>query len=68
MTITYDEQNDKYVWTNKANRSWSLYATEKENELRVGTDCPYYNAGYTKATVTYLGITGVGNELYSRES
>ena len=67
VTITYDQANDKYIWRNRAGRSWSLYATEKENELRVGTDCPYYKSGYTIAKVNYKGIYGVGNELYSRE-
>lgn len=67
MTVTYDATNDKYIWTNRAGRIWSMYATEKEDELRVGTDCPYYNAGYTVAKVSYAGIYGVGNELYSRE-
>ena len=66
VTIIYDATNDKYVWTNRAGISWSLYATEDEKFLRVGTDCPYY-ANLKTAEVSHVGIKGPGNELYTRK-
>ena len=68
VTITYDANNDKYIWANRAGIKWSLYATAKEDELRVGTDCPYYAAGYKLAKITYIGILGPSNELYTRKA
>ena len=68
MTITYDPLVETYAWKNRANRKWSLYPTEDENTLRVGTDCPYYDeTKYSKAAVTMDGIMGPQNVLYARE-
>ena len=34
--------------------------------LRVGRDCPYYNSGYQTAVYNQMGITGPGNEFYTK--
>ncbi|MEM9164810.1 MAG: hypothetical protein AAGC54_17305, partial [Cyanobacteria bacterium P01_F01_bin.4] len=60
-------------WTNRAGVSWTLTPTADKEILSVGQDCPYYNRGYTQATVKWTngqvtGLLGPGNELYDRET
>ena len=67
VTITYNETAAQYTWKKHANVQWTLYPTENQLELTVGTDCPYYSIGYTLAKIDEKGIYGPGNELYARK-
>ena len=64
VNITYDKDSSRYVWRNIGGVTWSLYPTGIANQLRVGTDCPYYKNGYNVANFTRMGIYGPGNEIY----
>ena len=63
---------DTYKWTNRAGRSWTLTKTTTsmlEDQLEVGTDCPYHNNGHTMMKYMNGGeyVLGPGNEKYYRE-
>ena len=64
VTITYDPCNTVYLWKNRANQTWKLHPTDKEDELRVDESSPYYSKGWKIAKVTDEGIYGPGNEFY----
>ena len=66
VNITYDSSNSVYLWKNRANVRWKLYPTDNEDELRVEKSNPYFNSGWTIASVTNEGIYGPRNELYTR--
>ena len=67
VTITYDSKTLTYTWENRASRKWSLYPTDKDDELRVGEDCPYYSDGYKIARITEEGIFGA-HDLYIKNN
>ena len=55
-----------YLWKNRANQTWKLHPTDKEDELRVDESSPYYSKGWKIAQVTDECIYGPGNEFYTR--
>jgi hypothetical protein len=70
VTITQVSQ-DTYRWENRAGASWTLFATDDPQTLRVGSDCPYYGSGHTRASVAVVdgrvvSISGPWNETYDR--
>ena len=67
VSITYDSVKGTYKWENKAGVSWTLYPTNNGNELKVGTDCPYYKNGHVVAKFDANGVEGPHGEIYSRK-
>jgi len=68
VTITYNAKLGLYTWKNKAGKAWTLYPSARADELKVGTDCPYYQPnGHLIAKFTVKGVYGPGDELYKRK-
>lgn len=72
VEITKVDDN-QFLWTNQAGASWTLTQASSPGVFDVGTSCPYYGSGYTKATVTtnssgdVVSISGPFNEPYTKQ-
>ena len=63
---------DTYKWTNRAGVSWTLTkitASMLDDQLEVGTDCPYHKDGHTMMKYMNGGeyVLGPWNQKYYRE-
>ena len=68
VRVSYDVKLGIYKWKNKAGRSWTLYPSAQGDELKVGTDSPYYQEnGHLIVKFTVNGLYGPGDEFYKRK-
>ena len=71
--VTISKVNNSTLrWTNRAGVSWTLTTIPDKTKLTVGSDCPYFNSGYTQVTVVWdgdrvSGLTGPSNEIYNHK-
>ena len=69
-----DPTTGVYRWSNRAGVEWTMTRTSDSFKLSVGTDSPYYNSGYTEASLTtdangqVTAITGAYSEWYAKTS
>ena len=61
VSISFDEANHAYLWSNAAGQSWSLTASGQN--LLVGQDSPYFSKGHVSAKIERITAGGELGEV-----